>query len=76
MVLQVKLAIETVKRSTSRDEDDDSKMQNTCLVLSTTSAFFLVGASLRPDSASRKAGKFVGSLKRGTTHDLCCKCFI
>ena len=56
MALVAKRAIKIAKPSNSRD---DSNMQNTCLILSTTSTAFLVGASLRPVVASCKASRCV-----------------
>ena len=56
-----KSAIKITERSTSRDDDDS--MRNTCLMLSTSTAF-LVGASLRPVIASLKAFRCVRILKR------------
>ena len=62
VALLPKSATETKERSTSRDDDDS--MQNICLMLSTTSTAFFMGASLQPVIASRKACRCVRILKR------------
>ena len=62
-----KSATKLTGRSTSRD--DDYSVQNTWLMLSTTSTAFLVGAPLRPVIDSRKAYRCARILKR-YGHDL------